>query len=131
MGLPSSLAQHGYTCLASCNKFLPSWRTIIGIDYDSTVSFQLRLYAFLKPPYQHIVHIDIRDHWCAHRALCGDKRYAELNVTILYYKRILPDLSRHNNFKFGKKTIINNHDLSVKRVKSVFFLPNIDALSVV
>lgn len=31
MGLPSSFTQHGYTCLESCHKFSPSWRTIISV----------------------------------------------------------------------------------------------------
>ena len=35
MGLPSSFTQHGYTCLTSCHKFPPSWRTVI-IKYEIT-----------------------------------------------------------------------------------------------
>ena len=38
MGLPSSFTQHGYTCLTSCHKFPPSWRTIISIDHQTCIS---------------------------------------------------------------------------------------------
>ena len=69
MGLPSSFTQHGYTCLTSCHKFPPSWRTIVGIYDQTCISFQLWCYHLFKPPYQYVMHIDAGDYRRTDRTL--------------------------------------------------------------
>lgn len=69
MGLPSSFTQHGYTCLTSCHKFPPSWRTIVGIYDQTCISFQLWCYHLFKPPYQYVMHIDTGDYRRTDRTL--------------------------------------------------------------